>query len=508
MNKQIAVEIKPMDTGRLETELAIKQGADIIVVPLIAPLSTIKECAETAKSYNKKLYLDTECAQIFGDRKEEIIKKICKQYDFIPALPENILIIKGYQFKERGCGIVNALRQKYFGKIMCADLKTISEADKEFNIAFKEGADIACIIGATNDEEIIKAVDIAHRYNRKVMADLIGLRDYLGEKGLIKRAKELERLGVDIVCYHIPIDDQVRGEKVPPESVRRIVNRLNIPVAVAGGINQKTALNLVKAGASIIIVGGAITKAENPKKVAKLIREKISSSSLKRDNSYLALDILSLYLKNQVLPKLDSEKTFEFYKLILDTMKNGNHIFYTAAGRSAKAANMFEIVLNLFARDFYKRRRVCEGYSTEDYFPPLRDRDLLIAVTGSGKTWSVNAALELSRLTRKIKIGALTANKSAEIWKEIKPDLIIEFPARTKLKTPATYEEYKEELKFKRALPLGSSFEIASGVYLLGIVEALWNECKTPFSTFSTCFFIHYFYFNGTCRNLYYFVLV
>ncbi|RLF18681.1 MAG: hypothetical protein DRZ82_07760 [Thermoprotei archaeon] len=49
-------------------------------------------------------------------------------------------------------------------------------------------------------------------------------------------------------------------------------------IAVAGGINAERAKPLVKAGASIIIVGGAIIKAKDPEEATKIIRKAIEEA--------------------------------------------------------------------------------------------------------------------------------------------------------------------------------------------------------------------------------------
>ncbi len=278
-DKVIVVDMKPMDVGKLEMELAIKAGADVVIIPGIAPLSTLEECIKTAETNGVKVSIGTTgMEQLLG--KEETIKRMedirSKWQGVVINLPEDAIKISGYEFKSAGLVIVKKLKEKYPNKVIVADLKTISNADKEFEAAFEAGADIACIIAATTDEEIKKAVDTAKKYGKKVMADLIGIRDHIGEDGLIQRAEQLKKLGVDYICYHVPIDDQVRGKEVPPKSIQRISDAITIAVACAGGINQQTAANIVKAGAEVIIVGGAITKAPDPGKVAKKIREAFS----------------------------------------------------------------------------------------------------------------------------------------------------------------------------------------------------------------------------------------
>ena len=87
----------------------------------------------------------------------------------------------------------------------------------------------------------------------------------------LKLASELAKLGVDIVCLHVGISAQIREREVDQKiaMVESLVKSVNIPVAVAGGIKLEVVPLLVKAGAKIIIVGGAITKSANPEEATR-----------------------------------------------------------------------------------------------------------------------------------------------------------------------------------------------------------------------------------------------
>jgi 3-hexulose-6-phosphate synthase/6-phospho-3-hexuloisomerase len=75
---------------------------------------------------------------------------------------------------------------------------------------------------------------------------------------------------------HCAIDEQMQG-KDPFTKLRKVINAVRIPVAVAGGVNSETAGLAVLAGAEIIIVGGAITKAKNPTLAASVIKKAMAS---------------------------------------------------------------------------------------------------------------------------------------------------------------------------------------------------------------------------------------
>ena len=171
--------------------------------------------------------------------------------------------------KSEGMEIIRELKQTFPDKILVADMKTIDTGAFETEMAAKAGADVVCILAASDDSTIKDAIKSARKYGSKVMVDLIGVK----EKE--KRVKELEKLGIDYLCMHVGIDEQMIGKK-PIDVLLSLVKTTNIPIAVAGGLNTETTADVVKAGASIVIVGGAITKAKDVAQATKQIKKVIS----------------------------------------------------------------------------------------------------------------------------------------------------------------------------------------------------------------------------------------
>jgi 3-hexulose-6-phosphate synthase/6-phospho-3-hexuloisomerase len=171
--------------------------------------------------------------------------------------------------KSEGMEIIRKLKELFPGKTLVADMKTMDTGALETEMAAKAGADIIVILAASDDSTIIDALKSARKYGSKIMVDLLGVKEK------IKRSKELEKIGVDYLCTHVGIDEQMMG-KNPLEILTSIVKNTNIPIAVAGGINSETALEIVKAGASIVIIGGAITKAKDVKKATQQIKKVIN----------------------------------------------------------------------------------------------------------------------------------------------------------------------------------------------------------------------------------------
>ena len=170
--------------------------------------------------------------------------------------------------KSEGMDIVRELKHIFPDKTLVADMKTMDTGALETEMAAKAGADIICILAASDDSTITDALKSARIYGAKIMVDLIGVSNKL------QRAKQLEKLGVDYLCIHVGIDEQMMG-KNPMDILSKLADNVNIPIAVAGGLNSETAGEVVKTGAMIVIVGGAITKAEDVEFETKKIKQAI-----------------------------------------------------------------------------------------------------------------------------------------------------------------------------------------------------------------------------------------
>ncbi|HEC87004.1 MAG TPA: DUF561 domain-containing protein [Thermoplasmatales archaeon] len=179
--------------------------------------------------------------------------------------------------KSEGMEVVRKLKQSFPEKIIVADMKTMDTGAVETEMAAKAGADVVCILGAADNETIKDSLRAARKYGTKVMVDFIGVKDKQS------RAKEIEKLGADFLCIHVGIDEQMRG-KQPINVLKTLSNEVKIPIAVAGGLNSETVAEVVEAGASIVIVGGAITKAKNVTEATKIIKKAIQEKiSIKTD---------------------------------------------------------------------------------------------------------------------------------------------------------------------------------------------------------------------------------
>ncbi|NYT05954.1 MAG: bifunctional hexulose-6-phosphate synthase/ribonuclease regulator [Methanomicrobiales archaeon] len=170
--------------------------------------------------------------------------------------------------KSAGMDAVRRLRDAYPGREIVADMKVADTGALEVEMAAKAGASIVCVLGDADDTVIAESVRAARHYGVRIMADLINTADPL------KRSRRLEELGVDIINAHVGIDQQMIG-KSSVDLLTSLAGQLSVPLAVAGGLDARTASQAVQHGAAVVIVGGSITRSADVTGSARAIRAAI-----------------------------------------------------------------------------------------------------------------------------------------------------------------------------------------------------------------------------------------
>ena len=163
---------------------------------------------------------------------------------------------------------VREMKKALPGVRIVADMKTVDTGAMEVEMAAKAGADIVAILASSDNATIEDAMRAARKYGVEIMLDLLTVPDP------VKRSRELEALGVDYICVHVGIDQQMTGRDTI-DFLRDIVKEVATPVAAAGGIDALTGAEAVASGAAIVIVGGSIVRSADVTGSARKIREAI-----------------------------------------------------------------------------------------------------------------------------------------------------------------------------------------------------------------------------------------
>ena len=172
--------------------------------------------------------------------------------------------------KSEGLDAVRELKKAFPNHRVVADMKVMDTGAFEVEIAAKAGADIVTVLGAADDGTIAEAVRGGELYGAEVAVDLLGVADP------VARARRVAELGAAAVCWHVGIDMQMAG-RTPFDLLGELAKGSPIPVAVAGGLTSETVAAAVRAGAQILIVGGAITKSPQIAEATRRVQQAIAT---------------------------------------------------------------------------------------------------------------------------------------------------------------------------------------------------------------------------------------
>lgn len=201
-------------------------------------------------------------------RELEIAAEAARYVDFIEA--GTPLLIR------EGIRVVREIRRRCRGKTVVADIKVVDAGEPIAELAFAAGAGVVTVLGCAENEVIKRVVKSARRYDGEVMADSLGVSN------LVERARELRDLGVNSLCLNR------RGYKMKratqPDNLKQLIsliNEIDLPVFLAGGIDLAELTALQKAPLAGAIIGAAITDADSAAEAARVMRKVIDDASVR-----------------------------------------------------------------------------------------------------------------------------------------------------------------------------------------------------------------------------------
>ncbi len=169
-----------------------------------------------------------------------------------------------------GIAAVRRLRSAFPDITLLADFKIMDAGEEEARIAFGAGSDIVTVLGVAQDETLRGALEASRRLDRQVMVDLIGIPDPAA------RAPALLAMGCHYLCVHTAYD--LRASQSPLEHLQQLRRQWpDARLAVAGGIKLSNVNAILALNPEIVVVGSAITLADDPAQAACAFRERIKS---------------------------------------------------------------------------------------------------------------------------------------------------------------------------------------------------------------------------------------
>ena len=173
--------------------------------------------------------------------------------------------------KHNGINLVRELRARFPDKLLLVDLKTMDAGEYEATPFYAACADIVTVLGVSGLATCQGVIKAANAHGAEAQIDLINVEDK------VACARATCEAGAQIIGIHTGLDAQAAGHT--PFADLNDIAALGLPVriSVAGGIKASTVQDVVRAGASIVVVGAAIYGAASPADAAREIRELVDA---------------------------------------------------------------------------------------------------------------------------------------------------------------------------------------------------------------------------------------
>lgn len=154
---------------------------------------------------------------------------------------------------------VRTLREAFPQVPIVADLKTMDGGYLEAEMMANAGATHVVVMARAHPETIRCVVRAGADFGCAVMGDNLACSDP------VTGAKMLEDLGCDFIVHHVGYDERrgiaQRGERPPNplDSLKQIVQSVQIPVQAVGGLSLEQAVSCPQYGAKIVVLGAPLT---------------------------------------------------------------------------------------------------------------------------------------------------------------------------------------------------------------------------------------------------------
>jgi len=146
-------------------------------------------------------------------------------------------------------------------------------------------------------------------------------------------------------------------------------------------------------------------------------------------------------------------------------LQRSQHVFVMGLGRSGLVARAFAMRLMHLGISVY-----VVGETTT---PALTSDDCLLAISGSGETFSIISAANIAH-KRGTKIIAVTSYVDSTLGEMA--DLVVHIKGRTKIDSEKNYITRQMNGKHQSLSPMGTLFEVTSLIFLDGLIAQLMVE--------------------------------
>jgi 3-keto-L-gulonate-6-phosphate decarboxylase len=189
----------------------------------------------------------------------EIAKKTAPLADIIEVGSQLIIA--------EGINAIKEFKSTFPNKPIFADVKIVDRVSEIIPFLAKAETKYISVLYGTSNKVIKKASATAHSVNAKIVLDLID-PDTMGQGAL-----DAESLNVDHILFHYPHETGETSSHI--EEWETVRGNTKLPIFIAGRVNRTNIDMILKLKPQGIVIGEAITKADNPEAEARYFRNLI-----------------------------------------------------------------------------------------------------------------------------------------------------------------------------------------------------------------------------------------
>lgn len=168
---------------------------------------------------------------------------------------------------------------------------------------------------------------------------------------------------------------------------------------------------------------------------------------------------------DKVIERLRDDEVRAMIDALVDAYRNGRKVLVMGAGRSGLVGRAFAMRLMHLGFNVY--------VLGETITPSIGENDVVVAISGSGRTQLIVTAAEAAKKV-KAKIIAITSYIDSPLAKLA--DIVVEIPGRTKLAPDIDYFARQILGIHEPLAPLGTLFEDTAMVFLDGVTVELMHR--------------------------------
>ncbi len=195
---------------------------------------------------NMKLQISFDLTDL--DAAIETARQVVDQCDIIEI--GTVLLYK------HGIEAVTRFREAFEKKTILVDTKLIDCAEPIIEIMGDAGADWITVLAGATKSAIHSMCKEASKHNLKVQLDLSDA------SSKAQSAMEAKNLGADSLVFHQPYDEE--AALIFLDKWQMVKGNASLPISISAHINKDSFAHIIALKPSGIIIGRAITEAEDP----------------------------------------------------------------------------------------------------------------------------------------------------------------------------------------------------------------------------------------------------